>query len=192
MEIPFLEIPEEQYPFPQNGEEENALELFDNSYLQSLTATAQSVSPNEKYLIFTSGGQTFAVSLYQVAEVCRSLAVTPIPGVPDWMTGVTNLRGELLAVIDPETDRNSNTIKTKIIVLAGSRRRNVGLLVDEVKEIVQLPPSAIGSFSISGSVPGEGLTAFSRGSSEYREAPVVILDTEKILVWSKMNELHGQ
>ena len=184
METPFLEIPEEQYSLPKKWEAQDALEIFDTSYLRSLTETSEAVSPDEKYLVFTSGEQTFAISLQDVAEVCSSLPVTSLPGVPAWLSGVVNLRGDLLAVIDPEVS-NTSPAKTKIIVLASQQKRSVGLLVDQVKEITQLPASSIGTSTES----GKGLMSFSSGASQYRDSSVLILDTRKIFMWPELREL---
>src|ERR1041384_8252358 len=103
METPFLEIPEEQFTFPADWEDDGALELFDNSYLRGLTETARKPASGEKHIVFTSGEQIFGISLKNVTEVCRSLPVTLLPGAPEWLAGITNLRGDLLAVIDPDT-----------------------------------------------------------------------------------------
>ena len=198
METPFLEIPEEQFSFPKDWEDEAALDIFDVSYLRGLTETAKTHPREEKYIVFTSGEKIFGVSLQHVAEVCRSLPVTSLPNVPGWLAGVTNLRGGLLAVIDPdapdtyESDDLSGAVKTKIIVLTDRQKALVGLLVDQINEITLLPagkidPSRPGGFGDLG-----GLMSFTCGSSEYRNSSLMVLDTKKIFSWPELTKLGEQ
>ena len=191
METPFLEIPEEQISFPTDWEDDGALEIFDISYLRGLTETANTHPADEKYIVFTSGEQTFGLSLKDVTEVCRSLPVTVLPGAPDWLAGITNLRGDLLAVIDPDASSKdeAGAAKSKIIVLKDGKKRLVGLLVDQINEIALLP-----SGRIAASPSGEtgGLVSFARGNSPYRNSSLTVLDPHKIFSWPELNKLGEQ
>lgn len=190
METPFLEIPEEQFPLPKNWEDEIALELFDNSYLLGLTENAKAQTGVSKYIVFKLGDKTFGVSLQNVVEVCRSLPVTSLPNVPAWLAGIANLRGNLLAVIDPSAfgeNETSDTSKTKLIVLADRQKGScVGLLVDQILEIALLPAAGVDSFEpgISG-----GFMSFACGSSRYRNSTLMLLDVKKLLSSPKLARL---
>ncbi len=194
METPFLEIPEEQFFLPADWEEDGALELFDISYLRGLTETAKAPASGEKYIVFTSGEQVFGVSLKNVTEVCRSLPVTILPGAPEWLAGVTNLRGDLLAVIDPDTGVRAEVgaAKTKIIVLTDGQKRLIGLLADQVNEITLLPAGNIYPALSAGSAASDGLAAFACGSSTYRNSSLTVLDTGKIFSWPELSKLSEQ
>ncbi len=182
METPFLEIPEEQFNLPKGWEDEIALEIFDTSYLLGLTEEAKNQTGASKYIIFKLSGKTFGVSLQNVVEVCRSLAVTSLPNVPAWLAGIANLRGELLAVIDPDAFEEAHvpdTAKTKMIVLAdGQKQICVGLLVDQILEIALLPARHTDSFE---SGAAGGLMSFVRGRSRYRDSSLMMLDVKKLL-----------
>jgi purine-binding chemotaxis protein CheW len=190
METPFLEIPEEQLSLPQDWEDESGLDLFDISYLRGLTEPAKTGPAGEKHIVFTSGGKTFGVSLADVTEVCRSLPIAPLPNVPEWLAGITNLRGDLLAVIDPDVaieQPAADSAKTKIIVLTDGKRL-VGLLVDQINEITLLSAGKITPASVS---DDGGLVSFSAGTSEYRNSFLMVLDTKRIFSWRELNELGG-
>ena len=195
METPFLEIPEEQFTFPADWEDDGALELFDNSYLRGLTETARKPASGEKHIVFTSGEQIFGISLKNVTEVCRSLPVTLLPGAPEWLAGITNLRGDLLAVIDPDTAAGydaGDLAKTKIIVLTDGQKKLVGLLVDQVNEIALLPSDHIGDGINATPNNSGGLAEFACGSSPYRNSTLTVLDTGKIFSWPELNKLSEQ
>jgi chemotaxis signal transduction protein len=57
-------------------------------------------SADDGYVVFSLGGERFAIPLKQVVEADRVPAVTPVPFVPDFVRGVANRRGEVLALID--------------------------------------------------------------------------------------------
>jgi hypothetical protein len=50
---------------------------------------------------FRVAGERYAVGARHVREVMRRTEVTPVPGAPDFLAGVINLRGEILAVFEP-------------------------------------------------------------------------------------------
>lgn len=51
-------------------------------------------------LVFPVGPEWFAFDLAQVREVIGAQTVTALPGAPTWLAGLTNLRGELVPVVD--------------------------------------------------------------------------------------------
>src|SRR5947209_15343497 len=64
-----------------------------------LAAAAQAVAALE-VIVFTLAGERYAVETTYVREVVRLAEVTPLPGVPAFLAGVTNRRGQVLALID--------------------------------------------------------------------------------------------
>jgi purine-binding chemotaxis protein CheW len=101
---------------------------------------------------FRLAGERYAVEVRFVREIGRLVDLTPIPGAPEHLFGLTNLRGEILAVFDLRRffglSRGGLTDLSRIIVL-GEERNELGLLADEAHEVVPLreeeildPPSA--------------------------------------------------
>src|SRR5436190_369995 len=65
---------------------------------------AEVESPSgEQFLIFTAAGTDFAAPLANIVEVGDAPLVTPLPCVPDWVLGVSNVRGDILSVLDLRT-----------------------------------------------------------------------------------------
>src|SRR5947209_1803679 len=50
-------------------------------------------------VVFELSGERYALETAHVHEVVRLAGLTPLPGAPDYLAGVTNLRGQILAVI---------------------------------------------------------------------------------------------
>lgn len=98
-------------------------------------------------LAFDVGGTVYAVPIERVREILRMRSITPVPRVPDVVTGVITIRGEVVEVIDlrrrfglppVETDR-----RTRIIVVHDEDGRATGCMVDLVHEVMRVPESAI-------------------------------------------------
>jgi len=54
----------------------------------------------ERYLIFTLADAKYAVPMSQVLEVVKLTNFTPVPNVPDWILGITSLRGDIASIVD--------------------------------------------------------------------------------------------
>jgi purine-binding chemotaxis protein CheW len=190
METPFLEIPEGHFPLTRDGgEAENGLDLFDISYLLDLTEAGKQ-DKSEKYLIFRLDEETFGVSLKHVVEVCRLLPVTSLPNVPAWLTGIANLRGSLLTVMDLQAadEKISPAVKSKIIVLADPQKQAaIGLLVDQIIEITFLPAEDITPFPVSKTL---GVRSFVSGKASYQNSSLLVFDTQKFFSSGEFNKLR--
>ncbi|MFA6988511.1 MAG: chemotaxis protein CheW [Candidatus Gastranaerophilaceae bacterium] len=98
----------------------------------------------DKFVSFSLNNEIYSLSLKYVKEFTKlkNIKITPIPCVPDFINGLINLRGEFITIIDIKYFLNiaktNITEKTKIIVLKTDRMQ-IGLLVDEVFDIVSIP-----------------------------------------------------
>lgn len=82
------------------------------------------------------GGETFAIDLRQVREVFEPESITPIPGMPPTLLGVTNLRGTVIPLADVRTAlgvSNSSMLKYAVVIRHGTQQ--VGILIESVPEI---------------------------------------------------------
>jgi purine-binding chemotaxis protein CheW len=89
---------------------------------------------------FRSGDQEYALETRFVHEVLRTAELTPLPGAPPLLRGLTLLRGEVLPVVElaplfgrPASGRGSG------VLLVGLARPDLGLAVESVEEVVLLP-----------------------------------------------------
>jgi len=91
---------------------------------------------------FRLGGEEYGVDISQVQEIIRMVEITRVPRAPRFMEGVINLRGQLIPIIDLRTrfgmDRIDKTKSSRIVVTEiGSKR--VGIVVDSVSEVLNVP-----------------------------------------------------
>jgi purine-binding chemotaxis protein CheW len=104
--------------------------------LEQTDATPAAGHPSRVCLITLSGG-TFALDLRGVREVFPIESITPVPGMPSVLVGVTNLRGVVLPIVDVRSVLGLTTVGPlpKFVVVLAHGRNQVGVLVDRVPEI---------------------------------------------------------
>jgi len=94
-------------------------------------------------------GAPYAVPVENVREIVRVRSITPIPRTANEVRGVISLRGEIIQVIDLRLRlRLAPAVATKanrIVVVQADDGRVAGVLVDEVREVLRVSESAIGS-----------------------------------------------
>ena len=133
-------------------------------------------------VIFRLTGEEFGLEIGQVREIIRMQDVTPMPKAPQFIEGVINLRGQIIAVMDltkrfglKKTDR---TEKTRIVVTE-VKDKTVGLIVDEVPEVLRISEDAIDPTPemIESQINSE----FIRGVGKLEERLIILLDVDKIM-----------
>ena len=86
--------------------------------------------------IVSLGGEQFTIDLQNVREVFVVESITPVPGMPAGLVGVTNLRGSVVPLLDLRQMIGiaaENALKYAVVVKHGNWQ--VGVLVDTVPEI---------------------------------------------------------
>jgi purine-binding chemotaxis protein CheW len=88
------------------------------------------------------GDEEFGINIMNVQEIIRLNHITNVPGAPDYVKGVVNLRGNVLPVIDLrrrfELDDRDLTDSDRIVVVT-YQGKATGLIVDSVSEVLQIP-----------------------------------------------------
>ena len=103
-----------------------------------------------QYLTFSVGKDRLAIAIHDVNEIIEISNITQVPMTPDYIRGVINLRGNVVPVVDLSArlgDKASDISKRSCIVLvevmSGDETQNIGMLVDQVDEILEIPEANI-------------------------------------------------
>jgi len=94
-------------------------------------------------IVFNLGEEEFAVEIEEVKEIINAEAITPIPDSPEFIKGIINVRGNIIAVIDLKARfflRPKKEDEDKHIIIT---KNDYGIMVNEVTEISRLPETAI-------------------------------------------------
>jgi purine-binding chemotaxis protein CheW len=95
---------------------------------------------------FRVGGEDYAIDIMRVREIIPPMPVTAVPRAPAFVEGVVRLRGEVIPILDVRrrlgVAEAAPTRRTKYLIVNVAGRR-LGLVVDEVTEVLRLPRSEI-------------------------------------------------
>jgi purine-binding chemotaxis protein CheW len=136
----------------------------------------------KQWVTFIINDELFAIDALQVIEVQKYGEITPVPGSSDYVSGLVNLRGKVITVIDTRMLFNlphkAHDDKTNIVLADYNEDEIVGFIVDSVDEVVNIPTKSIEiTPRISG---GDAKSAFIKGVAFYNNKMVILLDIEKI------------
>ncbi|EIC22159.1 chemotaxis protein CheW [Thiorhodovibrio frisius] len=109
---------------------------------------------SSSFVTFSLAEETYAIDVLQVQEVLKVTEIAPVPGVPNYILGIINLRGDVVTVIDGRRRMglpdHAATEQSRIVIIDVDKQ-NVGILVDSVAEVVQIaakdidPAPAVGN-----------------------------------------------
>ncbi len=145
-----------------------------------------------QWVTFQLEEETYGINVMQVREVLRYTEIAPVPGAPDYVLGIINLRGNVVTVIDTRSRfglmEGEVTDNTRIIVIE-SERQVIGILVDSVAEVVYLRSSEIDT---TPSVGTDESAKFIQGVSNRDGKLLILVDLNKLLSdeeWDEMAHL---
>jgi purine-binding chemotaxis protein CheW len=146
-------------------------------------ASAQEMA-EVQLVTFMLGAEEYGIPISQIQEIDRLAKITKVPKAAEFIEGITNLRGEVIPVLDTrkrfELEVKPCDDRTRIIIvdLGGIK---TGLVVDSVREVLNLPkkdiappPEAIGSGIDQQFISGIGKV-------DAGKRMIVLLDVERIL-----------
>lgn len=142
------------------------------------------ITETRQYLTFKLGNEIFATDVAKVREVLDFTTITEIPRTPDFMSGVINLRGSVVPVVDlrlclemSKIEKTRNTCIVVVEVVLGGESTVIGVLADSVEEVIDLepehiqPPPRIGTHI---------RTDFIKGMGKRDAQFVMILDIDRV------------
>ncbi|MBU0650773.1 chemotaxis protein CheW [bacterium] len=138
---------------------------------------------NELQLVsFCLGNEIFAIDIMMIKEIIRIKEIVPVPQAPDVIEGVINLRGKVIPVFCmrkkfkmPPKERGT---KDRIIVCEFDKT-SLGLIVDEVQQVLRVPVSQLDNVSaIVSSTVGEN---FIKGIIKKGDKLIVLLKPKELL-----------
>jgi purine-binding chemotaxis protein CheW len=146
----------------------------------------------EQYVIFSLAETEYAVPIANVIEIGQPLSITPVPNVPDWVSGVANLRGEIISMVDLRAflgmERTGYAQASRMLVAQASQEdMTTGLVVDRVSGIRYLSADRIGEPT----APIEDqVTPYLDGVYEHEERLLVVLNLDRLLLSPEMQQLE--
>lgn len=101
----------------------------------------------KQYIVVKIGNEQYGIDIQYVDNIVRMQRITRVPKSQTYFKGVINLRGEIIPVMSVRLkfglDQDEFTNATRIIIIKLEQQFAVGVIVDEVKEVVTLNDSDI-------------------------------------------------
>jgi purine-binding chemotaxis protein CheW len=162
---------------------------------KALLAIAAAAASDEQsqYLTFMLGGETFAIGILAIKEIIEFDKLTTVPMMPRFVRGVINLRGAVVPVIDLSarfgrevTTAGRRTCIVIVEVAAGEGSQDVGVLVDAVNEVLEIPVAQIEPAPAFGArVRSEFIAGMGKVDGKF----VIILNTAHVLSAEEMGAI---
>ena len=152
--------------------------------------TTKSQATQSKFIIFSLGGSKYAVPIKQVLEVGEPQRITPVPNVPDWVLGVTNLRGDIISVVDCGAflnlhEKASLTLSSMCVVRNKRQDMVTSLMVDNIEGMLNLEEQFIAQPEAS---DNNQMLTFLQGIYEHGEQLLNVLNLEGLLSSMELSE----
>jgi purine-binding chemotaxis protein CheW len=157
------------------------------------TNTAASAGHSQQYLTFVLAGETFAMGILAIKEIIEYADLTEVPMMPEYVRGVINLRGSVVPVIDlsvrfgkPASPVTKRTCIVIIEIVTRGERQVLGVIVDAVNAVLDIPPQEIEPPPTFGA---SIRTDFIQGMGKVSNKFVILLDVDHVLAADEMSVL---
>lgn len=145
---------------------------------------------NQQYLTFSLAEEMFALGIQRVREIIEFDNVTTVPMMPRFIKGVINLRGSVVPVIDLSarfgrgaSEINRRTCIVIIEVEHEGQKQELGVIVDAVSEVLDLPQSEI---EPPPSFGAKIRADFISGMGKINGRFVILIDVDRVLAVEEM------
>ncbi|MDH5570526.1 MAG: chemotaxis protein CheW [Gammaproteobacteria bacterium] len=152
-------------------------------------AVATSNDPIIQWVTFRLDHEKYGIKVMQVKEVLRMTEIAPVPGAPDYVLGIINLRGNVVTVIDLRSRfglMSAEADDSTRIVIIEADNQTIGILVDSVAEVADIKSSDI---DVAPNVGNDESSKYIQGVSSQGDELLILVDVNKLLSeeeWSEM------
>lgn len=139
----------------------------------------------KQYLTFMLGGEMFAIGILGIKEIIQYAGLTEVPMMPECIRGVINLRGAVVPVMDlaarfgkPAAAITKRTCIVIVEIAAEGERQDMGVVVDAVNAVLEIPASEIEPAPAFGT---RIRTDFIEGMGKLNGKFVILLNVNRVL-----------
>ncbi len=150
----------------------------------------ESAQEEKQLVVFDLNTEAYGVDIGSVREIIRLQDITKVPGTPDFVEGVINLRGKVTPVVDLRKKLGITVAEQNAenrIVVMDIAGQDIGMVVDAVTEVLRISASAV-------EPPSTVITSttdhdYLMGIAKLDEKLIILLDLDKVLSLQEKQEL---
>lgn len=143
----------------------------------------------DKYLTFHLAGEDYGIEIAFVTEIIGIQKITEVPDMPQFIKGVINLRGKVIPVMDVRLkfnlDEKEYNERTCIVVVDISDT-SIGLVVDEVSEVVDIPETQVEPPPQTGTGTS---SRYLKGMGKLDDEVKILLNVDKLLYDEELEKI---
>ena len=142
-----------------------------------INGISDSINETVQYIVIKLGEEQYGIDIKYIDNIVRMQHITRVPKVADYLKGVINLRGEVIPVMSirlkMDLPVDEITKRTRIIILKLEQHGTIGIIVDEVREVVTLSSAEIEKVAYDGK---EGKVNYINGIGKHNDELISLLD----------------
>lgn len=138
-------------------------------------------SSTREYLTFRLDREEYGIDILKVQEIRGYEPPTRIANAPNFIKGVVNLRGTIVPIVDMRLKFNCSKVEYDsftVVIVLNLRSRIVGIVVDSVSDVMELPPESLKAAPDVESVIGNDAVL---GLGSLGDRMLILLDIEKLM-----------
>ena len=139
-----------------------------------------------EFLTFTLGGEEYAIDILKVQEIRGYEPPTRVANAPSFIKGVVNLRGTIVPIVDMRLKFNCSKAEYDsftVVIVLNLRSRIVGIVVDSVSDVMELPAESLKAAPDIDSVIDSDSVL---GLGSLGDRMLILLDIEKLMAGADM------
>lgn len=146
-------------------------------------AEFENTDETKQYIVAKLGNEQYGIDIAYVDNIVRMQKITRVPKTQPYFLGVINLRGEIIPVMSMrdklEMEEGEITGSTRIIIIKPEQNASLGLLVDEVREVVTLSEEDVEKVAYDNG--REDTSIYVTGVGKYRDTLISLINVSGII-----------
>lgn len=138
------------------------------------------LGPCTRCVLFTLENEVYGIQVKKIREVLRVGNIRNVAGAAYGVLGVINVRGVIVTIVDSRTMHNMPSREiddlSRIIIVELDEERTVGLLVDFVMEVKDIPEDKIEPLSAT----KEGASRYIQGIAHFQDNVIILIDVDNM------------
>ncbi len=143
----------------------------------------KTASETTQFIVIKLGDEQYGIDIKYIDNIVRMQHITRVPKVDEYLKGVINLRGEVIPVmsirIKMGLEADVETKSSRIIILKLEQQGTIGIIVDEVKEVVTLDNDQIEKMAYDSK---DERDTFLSGIGKYEGGLISLLDLNSVVL----------
>ncbi len=146
-------------------------------------AEIENMDETKQYIVAKLGSEQYGIDIAYVDNIVRMQKITRVPKTQPYFLGVINLRGEIIPVMSMrdklEMEEGEITGSTRIIIIKPEQNASLGLLVDEVREVVTLSEEDVEKVAYDNGREDTGI--YVTGVGKYKDTLISLINISGII-----------